>query len=232
MNAWRTAAVGAAALAGLIAAPLASASLVKQYQVSSTSVVNCAGAPHGLWTNDYVLDPGGSCANYYDISGTFRILDDGAGNWSGHLDATATNPGPGSTSALIDMWFADYATTGTWKQETSNPEPADAEYFHSISAGSTIKFVEDDGDEYLFDAFELVAPYSLQIGTGGNNKDPSEFGASAWFMAGMTDGDFVRLRDKHWDLNLTFEVPLPATLPLLCIGLAGLLLGARRRRLG
>ncbi|MDZ7829557.1 MAG: hypothetical protein U5K33_08775 [Halofilum sp. (in: g-proteobacteria)] len=209
-------------------ATTASAGLLQQYQVSSTSVVNCSDAPHGLWTNDYILDPGGSCANYYDISGTFSIFDDGSGP-TAHLDAIATNPGPGSTTALIDMWFGDYATTGDWKQETSNPEPGDAEYFDSITAGSTIKFVEDDGDEYLFDVFELVSPYSLQIGTGGNNKDPSEFGASAWFMAGMSDGDFVAWRDKHWDLNLTFEVPLPATLPLLLVGLAGLFLGTRRR---
>ncbi|MDZ7829130.1 MAG: PEP-CTERM sorting domain-containing protein [Halofilum sp. (in: g-proteobacteria)] len=38
--------------------------------------------------------------------------------------------------------------------------------------------------------------------------------------------------DKHWDLNLTFEVPLPATLPLLLVGLAGLFLGTRRRMQG
>jgi len=223
--------LGMAALAPLPAA----ATPIHHYRVSSTSVINCGDARHGLWTHDFKLHTGSDCSEYYDISGDFRIVDDGAGNWLGHLEASAVNPH--GTLADIDMWFEDFTTEdGVWKSEVGNPEPTDAWYFQAIGESSTIEFHETDGSEpmsFLFDAFEIVDPYSLQIGTGGNNKNPEAFGASMWFLAGVTDTGLgtVDLRDKHWDLNLNFhEVPLPATLPLLLAGLLGLGAFARRHR--
>ena len=217
-----------AGLCAALALPGVAGATMK-YSVSSTSVENCSGAPHGLWTNDLNL-PGGSCANYYDISGTFEIGN--AGSPVGHLDATASNPF--GTLAAIDIWFGDFAETfANYKQEGGGPYDAssdspDIDFFQTIldepGMDSSIVLTESDSTEHVFDTLAIVPSYAFQYGPGANAKDPDELGGSVWFLAGG--------RNAHWDLNLTFtRVPLPSGLLLMGLGLVVLgLVVARRAR--
>ena len=103
------------------------------YSVQSTSVVNCSGASHGLWTGQQNFY-GGSCGNYYDISGIFTVNDNDANtdNWTGSFTAFAINPQ--GTEANINLTFSNFAETAKYKTEggvsyDENTDTPDIDFF-------------------------------------------------------------------------------------------------------
>lgn len=149
------------------------------YSVQSTSVVNCSGASHGLWTGQQNFS-GGSCDNYYDISGIFTVNDNDANtdNWTGSFTAFAINPQ--GTEANINLTFSNFAETAKYKTEggvsyDENTDTPDIDFFQDV-AGS----IEIDNITYTVDGF--AGGYSFQWGQGGNAKDAGEFGGSAWML--------------------------------------------------
>ncbi len=192
-------------------AMVSSAQALQVYNVTDTSVVNCSGASHGLWTNNDI--GGGSCSNYFSIDATFTLFNDDAdtANWYAELIGSATNPQ--SVSADINLTFStwsDALTSGqTYKKEGGAAyNPATMDFFADIEGIISIA-----GTDYLFG--NMVPGYTFQYGLGANAKDPNEFGGSAWIQSpNMTSG--------HWDLNLTLTpVPIPAAIWLFGSALMG-----------
>ena len=227
---WVTGAVvGAGVMAGL--SGLAQASEV--YFVQSTSVVNCGTAPHGLWTGQQNFT-NGTCGNYYDISGTFTLNNDTASTtgWTGSIVATAVNPQ--GAIATVNIALSNFAETAKYKTENGvsydeNTDTPDIDFFQTI--GGTIA-IDDGTSTTVYNVDGPAGGYSFQWGQGGNDKDASEFGGSAWLLMSQQNGTPL---SGHWDLNLAFgtpptntEVPEPGMVAVFGFGLIGL--GVIRRR--
>jgi hypothetical protein len=90
---------------GMFAGLSATAQATTVYNVQSTSIVNCGSASHGLWTGQQKFS-GGSCGDYYDISGAHTVNDDNAdtNNWTGNFNAFAINP-QGTTANIALTFF-------------------------------------------------------------------------------------------------------------------------------
>jgi hypothetical protein len=208
------------------------------YLVSSTSVINCGSAPHGLWTGGQNFS-GGSCGKYYHIGGgtTFTLNNDDAdsANWTGSLDGFAVNPQ--GVLAEIHLSLSNFAEVAAYKQEGGiayNPgtDAPDIDFFQDVSG--TIDFTTGSGSfTYSIDPADPVpGGLNFQFGFGANAKDPNAFGASVWLNVLDPSGNPVSGR---WDLNLNLAltdnpgetVPEPAGLLVLGAGL--LLLGRMRR---
>ena len=209
-------------IAGTMAAAMfaTSAQAVVTYDVSSTSVTNCSGSPHGLWTNS---EFGGACGNFFDIqSGTqFTLFNDAAdkSTWTATLSGTAVNPQ--SKTATIDLFFSGFQETSVhYKQEGGvaydpGADSPDLDFFTNVRG-----IINIDGTDFAIDRF--VGDYTFQFGMGGNAKSATELGGSAWIQ-----GDF---NSHHWDLNLKFaEVPEPSTLALFGLGILTMA-GMRKRK--
>lgn len=228
--------VGAGVVAGL--SGVAQASQV--YFIQSTSVVNCGGAAHGLWTGQQNFT-NGTCGNYYDIGGTFTLNNDDASpaNWSGSIVATAVNPQ--GAIATVNISLTDFAENAQYKTENGasyngSTDTADApdlinediDFFQTIMGTIAI---DDGSSTTVYDVDGPAGGYSFQWGVGGNAKHPNEFGGSAWLL--MSQGGSPV--PGHWDLNLAFsnpptstEVSEPGMIAVFGLGLVGL--GAIRRR--
>ena len=210
---------GAIAGVGMLAGIAGAAQASTVFAVTSTSVVNCGSASHGLWTGNQNFS-GGSCGNYYDITGAFTLNDDDADplNWSGSIVATAVNPQ--GLTASINIALSDFAETAQYKTETGasydqGTDTPDIDFFQTIAG--TIEI-----DNVVYDVDGPAGGYSFQWGPGGNAKDPNEFGGSV---------------SGHWDLNLAFstpptsvEVAEPGLIAVFGLGLLGLGVVRTRRR--
>lgn len=214
-------------IAAFFFAGYANANMV--YSVHSTSVENCAGAPHGLWTNNDIKD---ACGNYFDIqSDSTFTLNNGSANesdWFAELLATAKNPF--GTEATINLTFKYFAETYAYKQEGGIPydpmtDDPDIDFFESVAG--TIDIGPD-----TFHITGLAGGFAFQFGPGANAKSPFEYGGSAWIIS----NDFP---STHWDLNLTFEpinvpltnVPEPSAWLLLVLALGGPILFRKRQNI-
>jgi hypothetical protein len=223
---------GASILAGISGVAQAS----EVYFVQSTSVVDCGGtAKHGLWTGQQNFS-GGTCGNYYDISGTFTLNNDAPSTtgWTGSIVATAINPQ--GVTATVNIALSNFAETAQYKTEggvtyDQNTDTPDIDFFQTI--GGTIS-IDDGTSTVVYNVDGPAGGYSFQWGQGGNAKDANEFGGSTWLLMSNLNGAPL---SGHWDLNLAFsspptstEVPEPGMVAVFGFGLLGLGLARRRRR--
>tara|TARA_R110002110_G_scaffold119309_1_gene293712 strand:- start:16856 stop:17527 length:672 start_codon:yes stop_codon:yes gene_type:complete len=183
------------------------------FDVTNTLDVNCAGSPHGLWTNSDLV--GGNCSNYFSMEGTFTLYNDDAdnANWYAVLSSTAINPQ--NTNADVNLTFSGFQDSWSpYKQEDGAPyNPSTMDFFTNI-----LGTIDIAGTSYDFDSF--VGDYVFQYGEGANAKDENEYGASAWIQS-------ADISSHHWDINLTltpslgdFVVEVPEPSPLLLYTLA------------
>jgi hypothetical protein len=223
----------AAALALAMIAGTASAAILT-YDVSSTPVVNCGSAPHGLWTNRLF---GGACGNYFDIQPGSKFIVDTAGG-TATLTGSAINPQGKVASFALSLGGFLETTHGSgfiYKKEGGpayDPvtDAPDIDFFTTGSGTISI-----DGVDYtlnLADPFtsNTLFQFGGDDGIGANAKN-GDFGASAWIN--MLDASGRAL--AHWDFNInlklvTDKVPEPAALALFGLGLVGLAIGRRRQR--
>ncbi|MEM8985939.1 MAG: PEP-CTERM sorting domain-containing protein [Pseudomonadota bacterium] len=237
------AALGAVGM--VFAANGASADIIK-YKVSSTPVVNCAGAPHGLWTRNYI--GGGGCSNYFDVQdGSFFELDTDTN--TARLYGTAENPNNPAATATFDIYLDGYldsiqGTTLTYKKEGGPAynvalDDPNIDFFTALQPNtvSTIIFSGtpgQDGTYFLNPSDPFTGSTTFQFGRDleGANAKNQDLGASAWINVQDAAGNDVAKNNSHWDFNLNFEkvtVSEPEMIALFGFGLIGLY-AARRRK--
>lgn len=206
------------------------------YDVTSTTRINCEGAPHGLWTNTDLGSP--SCdQNFFDIQDgtTLTIFNDN----TALLVGGAQNPH--DKMATIYLELSGFTNDHTTINNIKNPglgNPATWDFFKEISG-----WIEIDDDKYAIGG--SVPGYAFQLGDGANDKTTA-FGASSWIQSPPNSinsdgvnpctGEFICMTSHHWDLNLELtrrppegdeQIPAPSSLALLGLGL--LWFGVRRK---
>lgn len=226
--------------AGLMAAPASAATFVFKGQGNNVTPLGTAGV-------DFEED----CASV----GDFCSVQDQAGAWGGldyELDGIALTVNAyadGVATRLIqDIWPED-SGLGAWSEDNNNDDQT------QFDAGESIEFIFDDeyvvtdvefnagGDvncttnaggggegscgEFLLEIFNLadVLTYSTVIDI--TNVDVLDYlGVGARFvLTALTEGSGFAV--AQFTVN---EVPVPAALPLLLSGLAGLGFASRRRK--
>ena len=193
------------------------------YKVTDTSRVNCAGAPHGLWTNTDMGSP--SCnANYFSIQEGTTLTVDGD-----HAELKGSAKNPNGVLAYIDLKFSDHVETYNYKKEggiawSPLDDTPDIDFFTQVLGTITI-----DNDIYKIDGF--AGGFGFQYGMGANAKRPDEFGGSSWITSSIGCQEksiYSCMTSHHWDLNVNLHaVSEGGTVGMLTLGLAAL--GAVRR---
>lgn len=195
------------------------------YQVSDTTRVNCAGAPHGLWTNTDMGSP--SCnANFFSIQEGTTLTIDGD---NAELSGSARNPN--GVIAQISLTFSNHVETYNYKKEggiawSPMDDTPDIDFFTKVLGTISI-----DDAVYKIDGF--AGGFGFQYGLGANAKVADAFGGSAWITSSVGCQDKSRyacMRSHHWDLNLDLKrVSEGGTIGILSLGVAALGLMRRNR---
>ncbi|GAA3978201.1 hypothetical protein [Allohahella marinimesophila] len=212
-----------------------SATVISGYDVSDTASKNCGGVSHGLSTNSLKLGAKNCMARSYSLEegAVFLQSDDG----TARLLGTAVNPY--GVSAAFDLLFTGFTDSYSVVKKGGSSNTSDWNFYTGLSADSRINV---DGTDYY--AQLVAAPGKsgkapvFQFGTGANDKT-NAFGGSVWMDIYAANGQPVYTGSKHWDLNFDLSynsdlvpdvnVPTPATLGLLVLGVAVLCLSRRKK---
>lgn len=221
------------ALALAVALP-ASAAVIEGFDVSDAAV-SADGNSFGLWTN--TLNTGGDVHYSIQTGTTFIRSDDGTATFTG----TATNPS--GVGAIFDLTFTGFTEDYSVVKTGGLEEQDDWKFYTGLTADSKITV---DGVDYfaqLVGAPDNVGTMPVfQYGTGANDKT-ADFGGSVWLDMYNAEGEAL-FGDNHWDINFDLtnnpdlvpdnpgsgvDVPAPATLGLLALGVAALRLSRRKQ---
>ncbi len=224
---FRSVSVALALMATVTFAHESFGSIIAQYQVHSTSVVNGHDvngndAPHGLWTSGDAFGSSQAGNAFYDIqSMLFTQYSDGTST----LIGTAVNPY--GTVAEIALTFGSFASTvpqaSFYKQEQGLAYDPNLHDFYETVSGS-ITLTDTSSQVSVINIDHFVNDYRLQFGLGANAKNAAEYGGSAWLQDSQGG-----MQSHHWDLNLVFQpVPEPSTLVVWSL-LATAVVPLRRR---
>lgn len=211
-----------------------SAAVISGYDVTDTASKDCGGANHGLYTNSLKLGANKCAARSYSIGSgsTFLQSDDG----TARLKGTALNPY--GINAAFDLLFTGFTESYSVVKKGGSSNTADWNFYTGMSSDSRITV---DGIDYY--AQLVAAPGKsgkapvFQFGTGANDKT-NAFGGSVWMDIYAANGKPLYTGSKHWDLNFDLNynedlvpdinVPTPATLGLLVLGIAVTCLSRRK----
>ncbi len=202
------------------------ASLTKLWDVSNAGY-DCGQESHGLWTNDAFTQADPYCDGFDEIYYGFNAGSTLAeyDNGTAQLTATAIN-GNGSV-ANINISFSSFSDDHNGRTvKLNNAEVLAGDFaqdwtFYTHFEGT----IEIWGQTFNMSIGDMPA---MQIGQGANDKDDN-FGASMWMLVNNWGPA------AHWDLNMNLEaldipeVPAPAGLGILALGLFGLA-AARKRK--
>lgn len=221
------------ALALAVSLP-ASAAVIQGFDVKNSGELACGCAEYGLWTNTLTSS---KVSKYFSIDAgtTFLRSDDGTARFTG----SATNPL--ASTAIFDLTFTGYQDNYSVVKTGGTAQQADWNFYTGLTADSKITVGGVDYFAQLVGAPNNVGSMPVfQYGTGANDKNAA-FGGSVWMDMYSADGTALFAGNKHWDINFNLtenpnlvpdtnvDVPAPATLGLLALGIAAVRLSRRSK---
>jgi len=230
----------AAALAVVLAAPVAAAQLTAKYKV--TSAVG-SGNDHAVWIKGGLGAGIGSDFDF-DSYGLMRLYDDGTATMKGKLVSQTRKDAGFVMSYIWDNTYAGFSPK--FKSENGSKAVAGETFYRDLEGGTLSGRGVLKGLELSVTRKPAKGPYATQIGPsngmnkGANNKNKN-FGIATWFSISVDQADceiclnntsIASLNGRQGDINADLApVPLPAAGMMLVGGIA-VLGGVGRRAKG
>ena len=214
----------------------AAANIVKTYEAheAETDQYSKYGGGHAFWIPNDKLSP-----NFkFDGDADFNLFDDGTANLKGNIVA-------GDKKLAVDVWFNHKPEHDIAKLELidsaytkdGGPINIDLWKYYNIDSNKKSTLTEignwyEGEDQEVFSITDRSEIHIGQFGEGASGKNLN-MGFSHWFWVTDEQGEVKGndVKTYHGDINIDLiEVPEPATMSLLTLGLLGTGMGALKRK--